>query len=410
MPDRLRIAVVTPFLDRRHGTERCIVEQVERIAREPGCEIHLFAQRVEDLETVRLSIHQAGQWRPGAILWHPVSSIPGPHLLGFCWWYLANRLARWRDARFRGLGFDLVYSPGINCPDADVIVVHACFHSLEEASRAAPAVPETGLRRLARQLHRKLYYSLLTTLEKRLYSRRTVALATVSRRTAGELERRFGRNNIRVIPNGVDPAVFQPAARRARRSEARSRFRYAEDDFVLLLIGNDWRMKGVSTLLEAVARCRELPFRLLAVGQDDPDPYLRRASQLGLSDRVQFAGPSADVLGYYATADVYVAPSIEDSFNLPVLEAMACGLTVIASARAGASEIIRDGENGFCLQDPENPQQLANLLRRLYAEPDLRARIGEEAARTAQSQTWDRNAALTWEFLQGALEAKRRAR
>jgi UDP-glucose:(heptosyl)LPS alpha-1,3-glucosyltransferase len=405
---KLRIAVVSPFLDRRHGTERCMVEQIEHLARNGGWEVHLYAQRVEDLRTTQFG-KVAGTTAPaGAVFWHPVPSIPGPHLLRFLWWLAANQFARWRDARFRGLRFDLVYSPGVNCFDADAVAVHACFSALEERSRTAPTAGEIGFRGLARRAHRALYYALVASLERRLYSRRKVALAAVSRHTAQELERRFQRNDVRVIPNAVDLKIFHPAARLERRSEARKRLGYAEHDFVVLLIGNDWRMKGLPTLIEALARCEGLPLRLLVVGQEDPNGYLRRASQLGVSERLQFAPLSADVLGFYAAADAYASPSLEDAFALPPLEAMACGLPVIASRRAGVSEIIRNGENGFCLQDPENAHELGDLLRRLYAEPDLRVRMGEEAARTAQSETWDRNAALTWNFLRAALEAKRR--
>ncbi len=400
MPDKLRIAVVSPFLDRRHGTERCILEQIERLARDPDWEVHLYAQHVEDL--------QAGQSGTGPIVWHRVPQIRGPHLLQFLWWLLANRFARWRDAKFGGLRFDLVYSPGINCPDADAICVHACFSAIEERNRNAPAAGDSGILPLARRLHRKLYYSLLSRFERRLYTQRNIALAAVSGRTAGEVERRFGRNDVRVIPNAVDHEAFHPAARLARRSEARNRFGYGEQDFVTLLMGNDWRMKGLLTLLEAVAQCGELPVRLLVVGQDDSRPYVRRAHQLGVADRLQFAEPSAEVPGFYGAADAYASPTLEDSFGLPVLEAMACGLPVITSVESGVAEVITGGVDGFILSDPLDSGELARLITLFYEHPDLRGGIGERAARTAHQYTWDRNASETMEFLRDAWLARRK--
>jgi glycosyltransferase involved in cell wall biosynthesis len=110
---------------------------------------------------------------------------------------------------------------------------------------------------------------------------------------------------------------------------------------------------------------------------------------------------------FYAAADAYVGPSLEDAYGLPILEAMACGLPVIASSRAGASEIIRNGEDGFVLRDPEDSRELAALLRTIYSDVSLRAKIAEEAARTAAEHTWNRNAAATWEFLTAALARKR---
>ncbi len=75
---------------------------------------------------------------------------------------------------------------------------------------------------------------------------------------------------------------------------------------------------------------------------------------IALSKHVTFLPPSPDVLKFYAAADAYVGPSLEDAYGLPVLEAMACGLPVLASSHAGVSEIIDDGINGIILRDPRN--------------------------------------------------------
>src|SRR5579864_7151532 len=123
----LRIAVVSPFLDRQHGTERCIVEQIERFLRRPGCEIHIYSQSVRDLDVVRYRRSSASPPAPVKAVWHRIPTFPGPHLLNFVWWYFANQALRWFHGKFRGLRFDLVFSPGINCADADAIVVHIVF-------------------------------------------------------------------------------------------------------------------------------------------------------------------------------------------------------------------------------------------------------------------------------------------
>jgi hypothetical protein len=122
----VRIAVITPFLDRCHGTERCIIEQLERI---PAglAEVHVYAQRIEDLRNV--THYQAGeQAQSGTLVWHKVRSIPGPHLLQYIFWFVANRWQRRRDGKHRDLKYDLVYSPGINAIDADAIAAHIVFH------------------------------------------------------------------------------------------------------------------------------------------------------------------------------------------------------------------------------------------------------------------------------------------
>jgi glycosyltransferase involved in cell wall biosynthesis len=174
---------------------------------------------------------------------------------------------------------------------------------------------------------------------------------------------------------------------------ARQRWQFAPHEQVLLLIGNDWKNKGLPVLLEAAAQCRDLPLRLLIVGQEDPAAFASAISRLQLAGRVSFSGPSADVLDFFAAADVYVAPSVEDSFNLPVLEAMACSLPVIVSTNAGVNECIRDRFDGLLLRDPQNPTELAAALRSLLKDPQGMLHLGENAGRTATSLSWDRHAA-----------------
>lgn len=91
-----RVAVVSPFLDKRHGTERAVVECVSRLAGE--YEIYLYSQRVEDLDlrTVR---------------WRRIPRLPGPHLFNYLWWFAANHLWRGWDRLARGITLDLVFSP-----------------------------------------------------------------------------------------------------------------------------------------------------------------------------------------------------------------------------------------------------------------------------------------------------------
>src|SRR5437879_3255233 len=163
----LRIVVVSPFVDRRHGTERAIAELIDRLASRYGCEVHLFAQRVADLAVVPAGT--SGAASPPAIYWHRVPAIPGPQLLRFVALLVLNRLQR------SGHTFDLVLSPGINCADADVVIVHALFRRLSEMARASSR--ETASPGFLRSLHRRLYYSLVSWLETRIYSDRRVALA-----------------------------------------------------------------------------------------------------------------------------------------------------------------------------------------------------------------------------------------
>ena len=397
----MRLAVVSPFLDRSHGTERCIVEQIERLARLPGWEIHVYSQRVEQVAGV------GRDFSPGQIVWHKIPAIPGPHLLGYLWWFAANHFYRWRDRRSGRVRPDLVYSPGINCADADVIAVHIVFREFYRGVRGELRLRKLPLGSWPRTIHRKFYYRLIMGLEGWIYRDSRNRLTAVSRQAARQLEEHFQRAGAAVIPNAVDAEKFRPAAREQERSSARRRLGFADADFVLLLIGNDWKNKGLDALLRAMAAGADLPLRLQVVGGDDAAPYQSLLAQLGLRDRVRFADPCADVLPFYAAADAYAGPSLEDAFGLPVLEAMACGLPVITSARSGVSELIRDGVDGFVLEDGADATGLAQRIRQLCQDAGLCRRIGENAARTAQAHTWDRNAREIGQVLAEALEQKR---
>jgi UDP-glucose:(heptosyl)LPS alpha-1,3-glucosyltransferase len=94
---------------------------------------------------------------------------------------------------------------------------------------------------------------------------------------------------------------------------------------------------------------------------------------------------------YYAAADVYAGPSLEDTFAQPPAEAMACALPVITTATNGTAEIMTDGVDGLILPDPNDVAGLAQRIRWLYKHPEQRERIAAQAAVTAGAYTWDRN-------------------
>jgi len=396
----LRIAVVSPFVDRQHGTERALAELLERLARDYKCEIHLYSQRIADISLAAESRNRSTE--TGGIFWHKVPRVPGPHIVQFYFWFHLNR---WRR-KVSGGAFDLVLSPGINCSDADVVIVHALFCRLQELASEA----QNSLTRNAgflRNAHRRIYYSLLAKLEKRIYRSPQTALAAVSQRTADLLLRYFQRSDVRVTPNGVDSASFSIVARLQRRAEGRKRRTYGDDDFVLLLIGNDWGNKGLAAVLQAMAGLQMKSLRLLVVGDDGPDSFRAVADNLGISSQCAWEQSSADVLDCYAAADLYVSPSREDSFGLPVAEAMSCGLPVITSALAGVSGLIHDGVDGFVLRDPNDVESLSKLIRMLSEHPEFCDRVGNAAAAGMREWTWDRHAALVWDLLKDTAEAKK---
>ncbi len=202
---------------------------------------------------------------------------------------------------------------------------------------------------------------------------------------------------IAVIPCGVDTDLFRPMPSVA----AKAALGLAPEP-LLLYVGRLTPIKGVETLLEAVAlltgdgASRDPGLKLLAVGGDTDEPQnghlvrlRQRAAGLGLRDAVRFLGaqPQERLRLYYAAAQMTVIPSYYESFGMVALEAMACGKPVIASRVGGLTTTVQDGATGYLVPEG-NPRALAERIAALLADPALQARLGREAVRRALQYRW----------------------
>ena len=371
------LAVVSPFIDKRHGTERRVAEWTSRLTGD--YDVHVYSQRVEDLDLSKLT-------------WHRIPKLPGPHIGNFVWWLGANHIWRWWDRKFRGIRHDLVFTPGTNCFDADAISIHIVFAEFVRQVRPELAFGRNPVRSWPRLVHRRVYYRLVIALERHLYTRPRAQLILIARKTAADLDRFYGaHDDLPVVYMGLDHAVFNPQARVARRDAARKELGIPDAQFAFLLVGNDWLKKGLFTLLEAMPLLADLQVALYVAGSDETRPYDAPIARLELAGRVRFLPSRGDVAFYYAAADAYVGPSLEDTFAQPPMEAMACGLPVITTSTNGTAEIMTDGVDGLILENPNDWRALAAQMREVCEDSDLRARLAEQAARTASRYTWDEN-------------------
>jgi len=373
----------------------CLAEQLERLAGE--YEIHLYSSRVKDVDLRH-------------IRWHRVPALPGPYLLSYLWWLAANSIVRGWNRIYHGLRPDLIYSPGINCLHADVISVHIVFAEFHKQVEKKLRLLSNPVASWPLLIHRRIYYGLAEALERRVYTLSDVSLVAVSQKVAEDLNRFYTRQeNPQVIYHGCDVERFHARRRYDLRERSRSELGLHPNEFAILLIGNDWKKKGLNCLLEAVARLADRKFRILAVGEDDTSPYRGFLELNCLADRVQFLPLRRDVEFYYAAADLYAGPSLEDAFALPPLEAMACQLPVIVSRQAGISELIHHGEDGLVLEHPEDAGTLAEWIRKLAEDADFLCNLAANAARTAAEYTWERNASQMRDVIEGARIARHRA-
>jgi L-malate glycosyltransferase len=184
---------------------------------------------------------------------------------------------------------------------------------------------------------------------------------------------------IRVIPNFVDAAVFHPD------SAGHPAFPFLDPGEKTLMHASNFRpVKRVDIVVRTFARLAgEIPSRLVLVG-DGPERWQAQelARSLGVEDRVFFLGIQERIEALLPLADLFLLPSEHESFGLVALEAMACGVPVIATNGGGTTELIEDGKSGF-LVDPHDEDAMVAAARRVLTEPDLSVRIGVGARRRA---------------------------
>jgi D-inositol-3-phosphate glycosyltransferase len=199
---------------------------------------------------------------------------------------------------------------------------------------------------------------------------------------------------ITIVPCGVDLSLFRPDGPAEPRDPGRLR---------LLVVSRLVERKGIGNVITALA---ELPSAELLVaggppaGQLAEDPEARRlaalAERLGLADRVRLRGQvePGDLPALYRSADLVVCVPWYEPFGIVPLEAMACGVPVVASAVGGLVDSVVDGVTGVHVP-PRRPDLLAAALDGLLADPARRAALGAAGVRRARRYGWDRIAGHT---------------
>jgi UDP-glucose:(heptosyl)LPS alpha-1,3-glucosyltransferase len=309
------------------------------------------------------------------VTFHRVRGPSRPFVLGYPWFVLFGSLTLRR--RRRGI----VLSTGaIVLNKVDLIGIHYC-------QQVGPATPSReGLlyrlnARVSAQLGRLAERVCFPLTDPRRF-------VCVSEGVAEEIRTYFPRFADRavVIPNGVDTAAFAPGARRADAAAMRERLGIAADRLVAIFVGSEWDRKGLEHAIRAIARSDG--WDLLVVGAGDRDRYAALAAAEGAADAVRFAGVSRDVAPLYELADALIFPTSYEAFPLVALEAAASGLPIIATPVNGVRELVHDGVEGFLVE--RDAAQIADRLRRLGADPQLRARIGGAAREAALDFSWER--------------------
>ena len=217
------------------------------------------------------------------------------------------------------------------------------------------------------------------------------AVLTVSHNSRIDINAQMGvpLERLTVVPVGVDHTVFRPYDDVVKRPGR-----------LMVTSSSDVPMKGLVPLLEAIAKLRvERDIDLIVIGQPKAKGRVANAMErLGLSDIVTtITGVSDEELArLYGEAEVAIVPSLYEGFSLPAIEAMSCGVAVVATTGGALPEVVgKDGETGL-LVTPDDPEALAAAIRRLLDDAELRVRIGAAGRERVISRfTWQVTAAGT---------------
>lgn len=367
----MRISFLVPRCtpDNSHG--RYFIELAKRFSRE-----HV------------VTVYAGAFWSPLRTIvdcrYLPVPNRPAVARIGGLWG--ASLLARRRT-----IG-EIVHVNGADAPVGNVVTAQCCNAAMQTAGHS-PGI------------YRRFNFAMGVLAEKYCMSKPTTQrVIAISRKVEGEIEREYGvqPHKVVVIYHGVDLDTFNPQNRLRFRSSIRNQLGVGKDQFLVVFVGGDYRLKGLKPLLKAAARVVG-KIRVIPLGVE-PDSALRRfVNENNYHQLVTFVGNTSKISEYYAAADCFVLPTLYDTFSMATLEAMAAGLPVIVSREAGVTELVTPDRDCLVLEDPHDVDILTHELNRLFHDSELRLRLGQEARATAEKYSWDKVAERTFQVYQEAL-------
>lgn len=356
---RWSLAFIAHEVHRRGGQERAAAEILSRVAQRASVTVIARACELVGVEWMRIDVPS----RPSVLRT----------------WAFARAAA----AAERRAGCTISNAIGAAAREADVITAqfcHAAFTARYGGLRGGSGVGA---------VYQRFAQERFVAEERHAYGasrlRRVIA---VSQGTARELQEhyRVPASVIRVVPNGVDHAVFRPAADAAAKRALRVRLGLPTDAFLALFVGGDWARKGVRDAVDAIGPLADV--HLVVVGRGDSVALRAHAARAGASDRMHVVAPTPKPEEYYAAADAFAFPSRYEAFSLVTLEAAASGLPLICHAINGTDELVAQGVNGWLV--PFGAEAIRERLHELRDDVALRTRMSVAALASSRRYAWDR--------------------
>lgn len=317
---------------------------------------------------------------PERIKFVRVPAIRRPLFLLFVTYHLLVPVIFWWHCLRNRIRFDIVQSIESNSLLGGLVYAHFC-HSAYLKTHWAATQP-SGLRGAARWLDHKLH-ALLEPIVYRRGRKVVVPSHGLSRELTGHYGALVGHKTT-VIANPIDVRRMQDKPVDFNRDVFRASLGLKPGDLGVIFIAlGHFERKGLPLLMEAVKLTNDQRVRLILIGGTPAtlEEYKQRASSLGITEQIHFAGMQKDVRPFLWASDIFSLPSSYEVFPLVSLEAAAAGVPLLVSPLNGVEEFIQDGVNGW--QVPRDPKALADKLKSALEAPQQLETMGKKAAESA---------------------------
>jgi glycosyltransferase involved in cell wall biosynthesis len=289
------------------------------------------------------------------------------------WDQLAAPWIAWRH------GLDLIFNPKFTVPLFTRAKTMFVLHGSEWF-----VIPEHFLR------YDQLYFNIAVP----MYCRSAAGFIAVSSAVKHDVVKHIGvkPDKVFAIDNGFDPTLFRQITDPAVKQGIRTRYKLPEH--YILWAGQIESRKNVARLLRAFARIKdEFPHQLVLAGELrwSSSAELKVVEELGLADRLTLPGwiDHTDLPALYAAADLFAFPSLYEGFGIPLLEAMACGCPIVTANTCAPPDVTAGAAQ---LVDPLDVDAIANAMRTVLRDPELRARMIARGIQRARDFSWEKNA------------------
>jgi UDP-glucose:(heptosyl)LPS alpha-1,3-glucosyltransferase len=379
-----RVAVVIPKYGLTGGAENFCALLSEHIAQNDDYELHVLANRRQSTSP-NVSFHNI-----------PIVRFPR-YLITISFAFFARRL-------LKKTPYDLIHTHD-RIFEADLYTMHGIPHRL-------------WVKEVRKKRHMSLFDLGTQWVEKKLViggsCRFFHAVSNLTKEKFLQEYPTVDPNRVHVIHPGIDAQRFSSLDRIACRREIRERFGMGPRDRVVMFASMNIDIRGLDHLVEGLARVRpagrnDFTVKLLVAGKGNVNRYRSLARKLGIEENVVFAGVAdRETLDkMYLAADMFSILSQFDTFSMTTLEAMAASLPVMISGNVGAKDLVKEGVNGFIVEDVDDAEQIADRIEKMLDDP-LHARMAGEAYKTASALTWEDTAGKIEEMYEEILMDKRR--